>query len=223
MLNIFLGYEQANRYVIYDAENAYPVGYILEEGQGIGTSLMRQFFGTHRPFSATIMTLDGNILLKLKRPYQFINSRLFVMNEHEEVIGEVQQRWHLWRRRYDLFVDKRQFAAIDAPWLSWDFIMNDEEGRALACVNKNFVGFGREIFTDTSQYIIRMGNIASSMISSSGVPLIEDSLKKLTVDERAVALAAAISIDFDYFSRHSGHGGIPLLYLFPFGGWGGGD
>jgi hypothetical protein len=42
----------------------------------------------------------------------------------------------------------------------------------------------------------------------------------MTLDERAVMLAAAVSIDFDYFSRHSsmGHGGF-----MPFGMFGGGS
>lgn len=39
----------------------------------------------------------------------------------------------------------------------------------------------------------------------------------MTLDERVVMMSAAVSIDFDYFSRHSGHGGI-----MPFGVFGGG-
>jgi len=36
------------------------------------------------------------------------------------------------------------------------------------------------------------------------------------LDERAVILAAAVSIDFDYFSRHSGNGGflhLPIPFI----------
>ncbi len=36
----------------------------------------------------------------------------------------------------------------------------------------------------------------------------ESSSRVLSMEERAVALACAISIDFDYFSRHSGGGGL---------------
>jgi len=35
---------------------------------------------------------------------------------------------------------------------------------------------------------------------------------ELSVDEKAVVLACAISIDFDYFSRHSGGAGIPYMH-----------
>jgi hypothetical protein len=43
------------------------------------------------------------------------------------------------------------------------------------------------------QYVVRMDAM-------------EHSSRPLTLDERAVTLAAAINIDIDYFSRHSGHG-----------------
>lgn len=97
--------------------------------------------------------------------------------------------------------------------------MKDETGRILGNVNKNFLGFGREIFTDTSQYVFRMD-------SSSGLDLQHQIAhgRPMTLDERAVALGCAISIDFDYFSRHSGGGG--LLGWLPFGifgGFGGSD
>jgi uncharacterized protein YxjI len=219
MLNIFLGYEQANRYAMYDAYSASPLGFILEEGTGLGASIMRQLLGTHRSVNATIMGLDGQVLLKLRRPFQLINSRLYVESATGETVGEVHQRWHLWRRRYDLFIGRRQFAMIDAPFLSWDFIMWDSTGSPIASVNKNFIGFGREIFTDTSQYVIRMADVARSMPNHEHLT---DSKLKLSDEERAVVVAAALSIDFDYFSRHSGHGGIGFpFFFFPF--WGGND
>ena len=46
----------------------------------------------------------------------------------------------------------------------------------------------------------------------------------MTLDERAVLLSAAVTIDFDYFSRHSsmGHGGGVMPMMIPMGGGGGG-
>lgn len=147
-----------------------------------------------------------------------------------------------------------QFAAIDEPFLSWDFTLADLNGSLIGSINRNFRGFGREIFTDTGQYILRMDaaspettNISNSevvkrfpkrevqegeLISSrkaiklykerkleltaeekglvfSGEPirqLVErPSVKGLTLDQRAVMLATAVSIDFDYFSHTSGY------------------
>jgi hypothetical protein len=52
------------------------------------------------------------------------------------VIGEVRQRWHLWRRKYDLFMDKRQFAAIDGGFLAWEFELKDASGNTLALIDR---------------------------------------------------------------------------------------
>ena len=146
-----------------------------------------------------------------------------------------------------------QFAAINEPMLSWDFTLADLNGNLIGSINRNFRGFGREIFTDTGQYILRMDaaspettNIANSdavtrfpkritellsppqefqekltkhakraeilkrSVIKHGVPemsIVErTSARGLTLDQRAVMLATAVSIDFDYFSHTSGAG-----------------
>lgn len=126
------------------------------------------------------------------------------------IIGETIQNWHLWRRRYELFQhdslttnEFNQFAEIDAPFLSFEFSLLDESRRIIGSVDRNWVGLGRELFTDTGVYIIRM----DSTQSFRGVyPQDIISNNVLTLDQRAVLLANAVSIDFDYFSRHSHHG-----------------
>ncbi|CAG8659887.1 877_t:CDS:2, partial [Paraglomus brasilianum] len=198
MLNIFLGFEQANKYAILDPDG-HNVGYIAEQQASFTALLLRQAFRTHRSFTAVVMDANGNVIVKLWRPFAWINSRLFVSTAEGEPIGEVQQQWHLWRRCYNLFVKRRQFAKIDGGFWTWSFTLEDERSGVLGKVDRNFRGFGREIFTDTGQYVIRMDAA-------------EGQVRGMTLDERAVTLAAAVSIDFDYFSRHSGHGG-----MFPMG------
>ncbi|CAG8608970.1 12036_t:CDS:2 [Acaulospora morrowiae] len=193
MLNIFLGFEQANKYAIVN-QDGNSVGYIAEE-ESFASTLLRQLFRTHRKFSAVIMNPEGEIVLRIYRPFAWINSRIFVSVDEGKLIGEVQQQWHMWRRRYNLFNKQKQFARIDAGFWAWSFDIEDENGGILGCVNRIFGGFAREIFTDTGQYVI------------------EERSASLSLDERSVILAAAISIDFDYFSRHSGSGSS---FHFPF-------
>ena len=57
----------------------------------------------------------------------------------------------------------------------------------LGTISRNFTNFAREIFTDTGQYVVRFE-------------------KSTSLEERAVIFGTAVSIDVDYFSRHSGHG-----------------
>jgi hypothetical protein len=143
------------------------------------------------------------------------------------------------------------FARINEPMLSWDFTMADVQGHLIGSINRNFRGFGREILTDTGQYVLRMDaaspettNIANSrtvrrfptrkveevtltpqearkarnsdmpslmarhrQLIESREPIVDlvekTNAKGLTLDQRAVMLGTAVSIDFDYFSRAS--------------------
>lgn len=83
--------------------NGQPLGYIAEE-EGFAKSLSRQFLRTHRRMSATVMDNQGQVIFKIERPFSWINSRIFISTADDQVIGEVQQRWHLLRRKYDLFI-----------------------------------------------------------------------------------------------------------------------
>lgn len=127
-----------------------------------------------------------------------------------EVVGESVQSWHLWRRKYNLFKledeetdEYVQFGAIDSPFLAFDFPVRNEAGDVIASVDRNWVGLGRELFTDSGIYIIRMDPASFAGLGD----LYPTVAGPLTLDQRAVLLGNAVSIDFDYFSRHSRPGG----------------
>lgn len=133
-MNIFLGFEQANRYQLLSPDG-HLLGYLLEEEAGIGSTLKRQFLRTHRPFRATVLSPEGQVLLNIHRPFTFVNSRIYVstpasdvavsaqdakrdmerierdgssdigaMQSEQIVIGEASQVWNLIRRKYETFV-----------------------------------------------------------------------------------------------------------------------
>ncbi|KAL9631858.1 MAG: hypothetical protein Q9164_005664, partial [Protoblastenia rupestris] len=106
-----------------------------------------------------------------------------------------------------------QFAYVDEPFLSWDFSLLTSDSKLLGSVNRNFSGFGREIFTDTGVYALRMDSAGLAqepghLISKSGQRMEPLGGLGMTLDQRAVMLATAVSVDFDYFSRKSGSGGL---------------
>jgi len=102
-----------------------------------------------------------------------------------------------------------QFSYIDEPFLSWDFSLRSAEDTLIGSVNRDFAGFGREIFTDTGVYALRMDAAAMTQESAGqeNQSQLTDESRGMTLDERAVMLATAVSVDFDYFSRHSSSGG----------------
>ena len=145
----------------------------MEDGSSIMSTLKRQLFRTHRPFSATVMDVAGNPVLHVSRPFYLLNSQITVQDPVTgDINGEVHQvervikkkkkkkksthktplqSWHLWRRRYDLFVQQKQFARVDGGFLAMEFEACDEDGIPLARVEKNWTGFGRELFTDANR------------------------------------------------------------------------
>ncbi|RKP03105.1 hypothetical protein CXG81DRAFT_7261, partial [Caulochytrium protostelioides] len=200
LLNVFIGYEQANQYQIQRADGTV-VGYMAEQDVKLTSAIARQLLSTRRAYRIDVMDTQGRPILKMLRPVKWLlNSRLIVMRpEDDAVIGEVQTDWHLWRRRYDVFLKKHQIARIDGGFWAWDFVLRDEQNAILAQVNRNFVGLARELFSDTGVYVVRMSE-------SPLPPAVLDAPhagRPLSFDERALVLATAVTADIDYFSRHS--------------------
>mmetsp|Transcript_5455 Transcript_5455/g.13230 ORF Transcript_5455/g.13230 Transcript_5455/m.13230 type:complete len:459 (+) Transcript_5455:3-1379(+) len=157
LANLIVGFEQANHYTLFN-RHGHVVGYMAEE-TSVGKTITRNLLRTHRPFTATIFDPAGNILLRVSRPFYWISSSLFITSALHDPVGEVHMSWHLWRRRYTLYQDQKQFGAIDAPLLSWEFTLEDEQGRAVAAVDKNFAGLGtiiQTLFTDAHTYIVHL-------------------------------------------------------------------
>lgn len=301
-MNLMMGFEQANKYIIMNGSGE-TVGYIAEQDHGIGSALARQMFKTHRSFTTHIFDAQEREVLRIHRPFAYINSKIRIYDpipkggygemdvstslqgtsagsvvnqgavaqvsplklDEMRIIGEAQQRWAPLRRKYELFsyrplepasednatariesgdrpnteitalteskapeqaieAGMAQFANINEPFLSWDFTLRDAQSNTIGSVNRNFAGFAREIFTDTGVYALRMDSAAqtSALETADGseVGRYEREATAMTLDQRAVMLATAVSVDFDYFSRHSSHasGGGFMPIFWPMGG-----
>ncbi|KAK9808529.1 hypothetical protein WJX73_005262 [Symbiochloris irregularis] len=244
---VIFGFDQANKYTIMN-EAGDTVALMAEELGGMGRQIGRQLLRTHRPFTATVFSPDGSqVLFRVRRPFYWISSSIIVEDGGGQVVGEVHQRWHLWKRNYDLYVDKRQFATINGSFLAWEFVLQNQDGGVMALIDRNFQGFAKEIFTDAGKYVIHFGessqeaaeNVANTVQAAhpdkprppvtalarmrTDVAVIPTQTGNqlvvatpLGLSERMMALAAAISVDYDYFSRHSqGAGGGMLPFLMP--------
>lgn len=219
--NVIFGFEPQTRYKIMDSFGR-QLGYMEEVGFGLMKAIGRQFYRLHRPFTINVYDNLGEIILRIKRPFSIINSHITCLlpgidadgKLMFETVGSSRQQWHLWRRRYNLFKLEddhsdafEQFGAIDAPFLAYDFAVKNEAGDVIGGVDRNWVGLGRELFTNAGVYIVRM-----DPASFAGLGHLYPSVAgPLTLDQRAILLATAVSIDFDFFSRRSKGGGT-LFY-----------
>jgi hypothetical protein len=65
MMNVMLGWEQANRYVIMDP-NGNHLGYMAEQEFGMGNAMARQYFRTHRSFTTHVFDRNMKEVLRVR-------------------------------------------------------------------------------------------------------------------------------------------------------------
>lgn len=154
MLNIFMGFEQSNRYVISVSRLftayffRYPLSFavklarleshldILLKNRGVSfrcsqdrcsgrighsvhwswTLKVHPSFGCVPRAQYYDISVQIPHCYQIRRPFSWINSRMFVQRPMDylartpegqlvlDTFAEVQQEWHLWKRRYNLFL-----------------------------------------------------------------------------------------------------------------------
>ena len=72
LMNVMLGFEQANKYAIMDGAGNH-VGYMAEKDLGVGGTMKRQAFGTHRSFETHVFDRGGREVLRVRG----IDARLY--------------------------------------------------------------------------------------------------------------------------------------------------
>lgn len=187
LAEILIDWETANRYVVLGA-NSQQVGYVAERKRGFLALLMRNFLRSHRPLEADIFAPDRTPLLHMARGFFWFLSSLEVKDDAGRLLGHVERRFSLLYKRYDLHDASGQvFARIQSPlWRLWEFPVLDADGNSVAVVSKKWGGVLKEIFSDADTFRLHFG------------------VKEWTEAQRAVLLAAAISVDFDFFEDNTG-------------------
>jgi uncharacterized protein YxjI len=184
-VEIFTSFEMQSRYHLLTPEGV-EMGTIGERGSGLWRLLSRIFLGTHRPFNIEIKDLAGKTIFGCHRLFFWFFSDIFIDSANGQRLGSAHRIFSFLSKRYILRDEGgRPFARIYAPfWRIWTFKIYEAEGdQELACITKKWGGLAREYFTEADTFMIDFGS------------------KAWTYNQRATLLAAAISIDFDYFER----------------------
>lgn len=164
-LEVFTGFEQANRYALL-TEGGALAGWALEKPGGIGRFLARSFLKNMRPFELMVFPAEGPgapAELSVRRPFTWYFARLQVWDRDGRPLGLVRQRWSWIRRRLDVETpDGRVVARILGPLLHpWTFIAHrGPEGaqREAGRVEKRWGGLLKEAFTDADTYLVTFGD-----------------------------------------------------------------
>ncbi|KEF63668.1 uncharacterized protein A1O9_01646 [Exophiala aquamarina CBS 119918] len=118
------------------------------------------------------------------------------------------------------------FAHINKPFSSLDFQVTAEDGRLIGLVNRSFRATTQEDFASTGAYVFRLdsarleqetqredpssrtGNVDQTKVKVLGE---EDNNHGLTLDQRAVMLGTAATLNLDYFAGQSTDAGLPFI------------
>ena len=107
---ILSGFETRNRYVIL-SEVGDELYFAAEEK---GSLLLRLFLKAFRPFTIVVTRTDGNVVLRLERPFRFFFHKMDVRDAHGKLLGTVEREFSVVRRLYRVF-DATGTASCTAP------------------------------------------------------------------------------------------------------------
>ncbi|KAG0592022.1 hypothetical protein KC19_1G218700 [Ceratodon purpureus] len=245
--NLALGFEQQNKYVIMDPlEPQAPVGYIVEESNVILRQVMRtrrpfvvsvldangeEVCRVRRPpffiNSSMFIEVNGKIIGEChgkwhlwKRIYDvYIGNKQFATVENPG----------LWNWTFTLADDSGGvLAVIDRNWRGFGFEFLTDAGQYMVrfgdVLPKGSIhhpvptaeGVDRKPFLLSKNETTGAAEVHQLQEAAEQVDALAVA-RPLKLTERAVVLALAVSLDNDYFSRHSQHGiGMPLPFPFPY-------
>jgi uncharacterized protein YxjI len=179
---VLLDVEGRNKYEIRSAEGA-PVGFAVEQGKGLLGLLFRQLLGHWRRFELVLFDARREERYRARHPFRFFFQRLEVYDTRGRLVGALQQRFSLLRRRFDVEdAQGRVVMEMVGPWLKpWTFPFT-RDGVEVGRVEKKWSGLVKEAFTDADNFRVAWDARASE-------------------DERALLLAASLFIDLQYFEE----------------------
>ena len=176
---IITGFETKNKYVVSDmaGENLYMAA---EEP---GSVLLRWFLKALRPFTIAVLSKEGQILFKVRRPFRFYFHRAEIIDGNGNIIGSIERRFSILRRIYSVR-DKaqREIFELFGPLLHpWTFEIR-ENGNECGKITKKWSGLLKEGFSDADNFGIMF-------------PETQDVKRKMAL------LGAVFLIDFVHFEN----------------------
>lgn len=151
-----LGFETRNKYSILDDENQ-EVAFAAEQSTGWGGRILRQIFGHWRSFKVILFDAQKAPLFNLDFPFRWFFKSLFVKTPQGRIIGKLQQRFAIFRKKFDVFDSQgKLIAQINSPFFKFWTFEFFYRGRSLGRIEKKWSGAMSEIFTDKDNFVVVM-------------------------------------------------------------------
>ena len=173
---------------ILDAETQEHLGYATEENPA-WLNWTRLLLQKHRmPTTVVVRRLsDNGVLLRLKRGWRFLRSRIDVFGENNELLGYFESKIITLGGGFHVYnAHGVRVADVKGNWIGWDFRFLDAAGQELGLVTKKWAGVGRELFTTADNYFISLSDRGTAQPATA-----------------ALLLAAGLAIDTLYKETRS--------------------
>ena len=146
---ILTGFETKNRYAISDVSGSR----LYLAAEEAGSTLLRWFLKALRPFTIAVLTENGQVVLRVMRPFRFYFHRAEVVDSQRQTIGVIERRFSVLRRIYSVLDSSGEevfqlFGPILHPWTFQ--IRND--GIEYGKITKKWSGLLKEGFTDADNF-----------------------------------------------------------------------
>jgi len=146
---ILTGFETRNKYVVSDQSGEKL--YLAVEDPG--STMVRLFLKSLRPFTITVMSEDGQAALRINRPFRFYFHRVEVVDSQGKSLGAIERQFSILRRIYHVFDPRGRkifqlFGPILHPW-TFQIRKNDLE---IGKITKKWSGLLKESFTDADNF-----------------------------------------------------------------------
>lgn len=181
---ILVGFECRNRFELL-ASDGRRVGFVAEEGQGLGAVLFRNVLGSLRKASLHVADADGCEVGRIEKPFRWFFHRVDVFEDGRKV-GAVERRWSWFHRRYVVEnASGQEVLEIFSPLFRiWTFQLR-ADGREIGAIRKKWGGLLREAFSDADTFGVEFPPTGMGS------------------DVRKILLGATFLIDFVHFENNN--------------------
>jgi uncharacterized protein YxjI len=146
---ILTGFETKNKYAISDTSG----NRLYLAAEEAGSMLMRWFLRALRPFTMAVLTEDGQVIMRVIRPFRFYFHRADIVDSQGQTLGTIERRFALLRRIYSV-ADRsgREVFQLFGPILHpWTFQIK-KDGVECGKITKKWSGLLKEGFTDADNF-----------------------------------------------------------------------
>ena len=146
---ILTGFETTNRYTISDVSG----NRLYLAAEEAGSTLLRWFLKALRPFTIAVLTENGQVVLRVVRPFRFYFHRAEVVDAKGQSLGVIEKRFSVLRRIYSVLDSSgaEVFQLLGPILHPWTFEIR-KDGVEYGKITKKWSGLLKEGFTDADNF-----------------------------------------------------------------------